>query len=263
MSKARILYLEDEADIAEWIVFQLNQGQHRYDVTVVSDRPAFERILTQQSFDLFLIDYVVPDLDGLTSINMIRLVDPHAPVVMISGYVDEETLVNALRHGANDYVVKHNLQRLVPAIERALQESTPGHDFKDAVQSLHDNQFRLATLAERIPGGIYEFVQKPDGGYALPFVSNHFQKMMDIDAESVMHDASPVFSRVLAEDIPGLMSSISDSAKNLSQWSYEFRFTRSAGEILYFRGKSLPTSCPDGSIHWAGILEDITESRRA
>ena len=76
--------------------------------------------LEQGGFDLILADYPLPAFDGLSALAMARSRRPEVPFLFVSGFIGEEAALDSLQHGATDYVFKHNLARLAPALRRAL-----------------------------------------------------------------------------------------------------------------------------------------------
>ncbi len=71
-----------------------------------------------------LSDYAMPQFDALRALRLLREQSAHLPFIVISGSIGEETAVAAMRAGASDYLMKSNLTRLVPAIERELREAS-------------------------------------------------------------------------------------------------------------------------------------------
>ena len=73
--------------------------------------------------DLVLADYNLPQFDGLAALRLAHAVRPGLPVIVISGAMGEQAAVDVLKEGATDYVLKDHLDRLTPAIRRALREA--------------------------------------------------------------------------------------------------------------------------------------------
>jgi two-component system cell cycle sensor histidine kinase/response regulator CckA len=134
----RVLHLEDSPRDAEVVRHQLESGSVSCDILVVNSKDRFEAALTQESFDLILSDYAVPGYDGVAALKHALLVQPGVPVIIISGTVGEEEGVRCLHLGATDYLLKDRLDRLVPAVERAIQEVEVRRTRKAAEAALVD-----------------------------------------------------------------------------------------------------------------------------
>jgi CheY-like chemotaxis protein len=116
-----ILHLEDSTLDAELIAQRLQRAGFAVEVTHAADHAAFVTHLTSnRPFDVILSDYQLPDIEGREALRLARNFRPDVPFVFVSGALGEELAVDTLKLGATDYVLKHRLERLVPAIERAV-----------------------------------------------------------------------------------------------------------------------------------------------
>ena len=118
-----ILYLEDNPRDAELVRNELSRTGLTYEFQVANCRAEYEAALAATQFDLILSDFSLPDYDGLTALALARTNQPDVPFILISGTLAEEQGVDCLLSGATDYVLKHRLSRLVPAVLRALTEA--------------------------------------------------------------------------------------------------------------------------------------------
>ena len=83
--------------------------------------PAMADALESGEWDVVLCDYVMPAFDPGSALKLARRRDPDIPFIVTSGSIDEETVVEMMHAGADDYVMKGNLLRLAPAIKRAIR----------------------------------------------------------------------------------------------------------------------------------------------
>jgi DNA-binding NtrC family response regulator len=158
-----VLIVEDSEDDALLLVRDLRHGG--YDV-------AFERVETVETmidaldrriWDLVISDYTMPHLRGADALKLVRERDPDIPFIFLSGTIGEETAVTAMKHGANDYVFKSNIKRLLPAIERELREAQMRREHRKADKALWESEERYRTLAEAAQDTI--FILNRDGYY--------------------------------------------------------------------------------------------------
>ncbi len=104
---ARILLVEDDPDTARLITGALRSGAEQFEVAAASSVRAALEQLAAQPVDCVLLDYRLPDADGLEGLRHIRQAYPDVPVIVVTGAGSEEVAVEALKLGASDYLVKH------------------------------------------------------------------------------------------------------------------------------------------------------------
>ena len=121
-SPLRILHLEDNPNDAEIIRSMLETSGICCEITLVHERKSFLAELEFGCVDLVLSDFALPAFDGLSAVKIVRAKWPDIPVILVSGTLGEERAIDALKSGATDYVLKERLNRLVPAVCRAMQE---------------------------------------------------------------------------------------------------------------------------------------------
>ncbi len=119
----RILIIEDSEDDALLLVRGLRQGGYDPTFERVDTPAAMRAALANQTWDIISSDYVMPQFSGISALELLQETGRDIPFLIISGKMGEETAVDLMKRGANDYIMKDNLARLTPAIERELQEA--------------------------------------------------------------------------------------------------------------------------------------------
>ena len=105
MSQIRVGILEDDKD--QSALLQLWLSDAGYDVAACADGPAFIRTAQSRGFDLMILDWMVPGMDGLEVLEWVRLnIQERVPVVFLTARGEEKQIVKALDAGADDYVTK-------------------------------------------------------------------------------------------------------------------------------------------------------------
>jgi two-component system, cell cycle sensor histidine kinase and response regulator CckA len=122
-SLIRVLHLEDSPRDAEVVQHKLESGGLGCEIVLVDSKEGFESALARDVYDVILCDHNLPGYDGRSAIKLARERLPLVPVISLSGTLGEEEAVECLKQGATDYVLKQRLERLVPAVKRALQEA--------------------------------------------------------------------------------------------------------------------------------------------
>jgi two-component system, cell cycle sensor histidine kinase and response regulator CckA len=148
----RVLMIEDSEDDAALLLRELRRGS--YDV--VSERvdlpEALKSALDTKPWDLVISDFSMPHFSGTDALRLLRATGSEVPFIFVSGTMGEETAVAALQNGAQDFLVKTNLKRLVPAVQRALREAEERRQRKLMEQQVQ--QLRKFEAIGKLAGGI-------------------------------------------------------------------------------------------------------------
>jgi CheY-like chemotaxis protein len=139
-----ILNLEDDPPDTELIQANLAGAGIDCEFQRVQDRAAFVAALEEGDFDLILADHSLPGFDGLSALNVARELEPQVPFVFVSGTLGEDAAIESLKSGATDYVLKHRLERLAPAVRRAVREA----DERVKRERAEEERARLAAIVE-------------------------------------------------------------------------------------------------------------------
>jgi signal transduction histidine kinase/FixJ family two-component response regulator len=144
----RVLIVEDSAADAELVVLELRRAGFTPEVTRVDTREALANALDRGPWDVLIADHLLPGWSGLGALALMRERDIDVPFIIVSGTIGEETAVDAMKAGAHDYVLKENLRRLGPAVDRELREAQVRRERRQAVAALHELASRSAFLAQ-------------------------------------------------------------------------------------------------------------------
>jgi signal transduction histidine kinase len=151
--RLRILHVEDSEDDHALTVLQLSRAGLRADFRRVDDLQAFEAALAEP-WDAILSDYNLPGFTGLDVLARFRETGLVLPFILVSGEIGEDMAVEAMRSGASDYLLKQNLARLAPALERAIEASESRRARLKADQELAASRQRLSELAQHLQTSI-------------------------------------------------------------------------------------------------------------
>ena len=177
LTKMRFLLLEDSAADVELISEKLTNSDLDYDLVVVETKAAFESLLESQKIDLVLADYSLPTFDGLSAIEIIQDKYPDIPCILVSGVLGEERAIDALKSGATDYVLKRRLERLVPAVTRALREQKERQALKIATARLEQSERRFRTSVETMVDPLFVlFGDREENSWIQDFKVCHLNK---------------------------------------------------------------------------------------
>jgi PAS domain S-box-containing protein len=119
----RALLVEDSEDDAMLLLQALRRGGYETDWKRVETEPDLRAALQERNWDVVFCDYALPLFDAPNAIRVLRDTGSDVPAIIVSGTVGEDVAVESLRLGANDYLLKDNLTRLVPAVQRELRDA--------------------------------------------------------------------------------------------------------------------------------------------
>lgn len=119
----RVLIVEDSEADAILLSRELRDSGYEISFERVASSTSMSAALQKQHWDLVISDYTIPGFSGVDALKLLRAKSSEIPFIFVSGTIGEERAVAALKLGAQDYVMKDNLGRLVPTIRRELQEA--------------------------------------------------------------------------------------------------------------------------------------------
>ncbi len=155
MGKAlRVLIAEDSENDALLLVRELTRAGYDPSYERVQSAPAMHAALDRQAWDLVIGDYSMPQFSGTAALKLLREREPDVPFIFVSGTIGEDVAVEAMRAGAQDYLNKGNLRRLVPAIERELRDVEGRRERRRAEEELRRSEHRFETVFRSCPVGI-------------------------------------------------------------------------------------------------------------
>lgn len=149
----KVLFIEDQAEDCEMLIGELQKADYELIWKRVDTRVELTETLEKDTWELILSDYAMPDFSGLVALKLFQKMELDIPFIFVSGIMGESTAVKAMKMGANDYVMKGNLKRLVPAIERELRDAGIRRKEKHEELALRESNRKWRELFENIRDG--------------------------------------------------------------------------------------------------------------
>jgi PAS domain S-box-containing protein len=146
----RILLLEDDPNDAELIAIELLQGDVPHVSKCVCYKQAFLTALAEFRPDLILSDHKLPDFTGIDALVLAREHYPDLPFILVTGALGEELVVDTIKRGATDYILKHRLRELVPAVLRAVREAEQRRQRRQAEELIQVRNQQLTIQNEQL-----------------------------------------------------------------------------------------------------------------
>lgn len=170
----RVLVVEDSEFDAKMLVRLLDRGGYATTYERVQTADDMARALTEKEWNLVLSDYNLPGFNATLALQLLQATKLDLPFIIVSGGIGEDIAVAAMKSGANDYLMKGNLARLVPAVERELRDAAVRKARRDAENELRESEQRYRLLWETATDAILLMDTKSDILFANPAVQAIF-----------------------------------------------------------------------------------------
>jgi two-component system sensor histidine kinase UhpB len=257
----RLLLVEDSADDALLLARRFERGGYRVECRQVADSPGLSAALADGPWDLVLSDHQLPCFDALAALAVVREASDDLPFIIVSGHIDEDLAVTAMRAGANDYVSKDHLERLVPACERELREACNRRERALALVAERESEARLQALAANTPGVIFSLQRRPSGDLCFLYAGGATQLLLGLSPEELLADGQRYLAMIVAEDQPGFREALEASLAE-GKLNWEGRILSPEGDIKWINLRSSVRSQAGGQPVWEGLMWNITQSKQ-
>ena len=254
------LIVEDSENDALLLELELQRAGYQPACQRVETRAAMNAALERQAWDLVIADYVLPHFNGLEALALVRQKGLDLPFIIVSGHITDDTAVAAMKAGAHDYVMKHNLSRLGPAVERELREAAMRRQQRRSEERLKlEHSFREA-IENSVPAGITTV----DLAGRQTHVNPAFCAMVGW-SEAELVGARPPFVYWPPEQVEAITAALGKVVTGPAPApALELRFRRRHGEPLEVLLQVTPLKDSLGQLTgWVSAVSDITERKRA
>ena len=170
----RVLVVEDSEFDAQMITSLIRKSGYDVVSERVETAEAMEKALREKRWDIILSDYNLPSFSAPEALKVLQSSKLDLPFIIISGGIGEATAVAAMKAGAHDYLMKGNLNRLAPAIERELREAANRRERSEAREKLQESELRYRLLWESSPDAVLLMDAESRIHFANPAVEQLF-----------------------------------------------------------------------------------------
>jgi PAS domain S-box-containing protein len=146
MKEIQLLLIEDNEADAGLLLRELTKSGYTPQLKRIETPDALTLCLQSRTWDIIISDYNLPQFNGMEALAQVKETGLDVPFIIVSGLIGEETATGVMRLGADDYLMKDNLSRLAPAVERALREAENRRQRRLAEQQNREAKAQLEAL---------------------------------------------------------------------------------------------------------------------
>jgi PAS domain S-box-containing protein len=256
----KVLIVEDSEQDALLLSLELERAGYEVSYERVETPEAMREALQRDNWQVVVADYVMPHFNGLAALALVKELGLDLPFIIVSGHITDDTAVAAMKAGAHDYVMKENLARLGPAVQRELREAEVRRERRKTEDRLKvESAFREA-VENSVPAGISAVDLEGRQTYVNPALC----RMLGWSEKELLK-AQPPYVYWPPEEIDNITHALSDVISGTApSGGLELRFRRRNQERLDVLLLVTPLRDNFGNVSgWVSSVSDITERKRA
>lgn len=254
-----ILHLEDNPADRELTQRALRAAGFSCLMTYAVSREDFEQYVQNQQFDLIISDYTLPGYSGGAALKFAHEKVPDCPFVFLSGTIGEERAVESLRLGAADFVLKDRMNRLVPTLQRVIDDSDRRAQCAAAEHKLRVSEERFRRMADTIPDVFW--IADP-ARERLEYVSPAFERIFGLPTDRLHSDPSIWAEVILPEDRVRFFEPWKPLPSGAER-TMSYRIQRPDGKVRWMEERRFTSPSEDAhSDRIIGITSDVTERKQ-
>ena len=228
----------------------------------VNDRSAMARALAEESWDVVIASYDTAAFNAFAALELVQESGKPLPFIIISDDLGEDHAIEAIRVGADDYVLRSNLSRLAPAIARALREAAHRRNAHEAREQLAEHQMVMSGLVSNFPGVVFQLVGDMSGAYEFSHVSDGSIELLELPPDRLESDARAFFDLLEPGDAKTLAAHMKRSRDTMAAVNWEGRLQAPvSGMLKWVNIRLRPRRMREGKIAWQGFMANITRSK--
>ncbi|MEQ9105895.1 MAG: response regulator [Limnobacter sp.] len=260
----KILVVEDNDSDFELMCYRLKQGGLKYTATRVDRIDELRRCLEHEEWQVVISDHNLPGFGSEEALKIVRDSGLNIPFIIVSGSIGEHVAVEAMRAGADDYLMKDKMARLVPAIERSLRAANERRSLATAEQAQRESERRFAAIAENIPGIIFQMQSGPSMPRpTVPFVSEGVVRLFGVPPRLFLENPHYFFEQFEPTDAAALFEILMEPPRPGVAVTWEGRL-KNYGKRLDRWVLMNAVGKPRGNLFvWDGVLLDISDRKEA
>ena len=256
-----VLVVEDSDDDFRLLLRELGRGGFSPSALRVDTPDSLREALSSRRWDIVFSDYRMPGFTGTEALSIVRENDPVLPFIFVSGTIGEEIAVQAMKQGAQDYVMKDNLRRLIPAVERELRDAEAERGRRRAEEERRKFETRFQNILTMAADAIISV----DRNRRIQIFNQGAKSIFGYSEEEA---AGLTLDALIPEDFRTLHASHLASLEDEPDFSRRMSnrmdvFGRRRDGSLFPAEASISKLTEDGEVTYTVILRDVTDRKRA
>ncbi len=256
MKRINLIIIEDSVDDTMLILNELKKGGYEPFHVRIETEQALDETIKENKWDLVISDHALPCFSVPEALYTVNKSGKELPFIIVSSVIGEDVAVAAMKAGADDYIMKSDLGRLVPVVERVLNDIKMRAERKKVKEDLRESEARFRRLAENAQDIIYRIALVPERRFE--YVSPSSTNLLGYTPEE--HYANPDlgFEMVHMEDHM-LLQAVASGEIDISK-PLIMRWIRKDKRIIWIEQRNVPIYDDSGRlVAIEGIARDISE----
>jgi PAS domain S-box-containing protein len=179
MTPLRVLIIEDSQEDADLLLYELRRGGYDPIFERAWSKPAVEAALDRSEWQIILSDHFMPAFDAMMALSLVKMRGLDIPFIIVSGTIDPQVAVDAMKAGTHDYHMKDNLKRLNVSIDRELREAQNRKKAREAQLALKTSEEKFRSLVEELP----HLIWTTDREGKMEYVNTRWLQYTGMDTE--------------------------------------------------------------------------------
>ena len=254
MLPLRVLIVEDSEDDAALVLREL---AYSYAVSArrIETVQALRQALQTATWDVVISDFALPQMSAMDVLRILAESHVDLPCLIVSGTIEEEAAVEAMKAGALDFVTKDRLARLRPAVSREIREATDRARGRAARTALDEAKDRMRFALEAAGVGTWEFDVSSD----KVTWSDVLERLHGLPVGGFTGTFDAFIDAIHPDDRQGVRDRIAGSMRDHTESRVEYRVTWPDGSLHWISGVGQPFYDDTGRpVRAAGVGMDIT-----
>ncbi|MGA8259928.1 MAG: PAS domain S-box protein [Arenicellales bacterium] len=249
----RILFVEDSGEDTAILLQELRDGGFEPQFERVDTAEAMRRAFSASVWDAVICDYAIPHFAIPEALKVLQESEHDLPFIVVAGRAEEESAIELMKAGAHDFVMKDNLERLVPALSREMTAAELRRQHTLAQALLGESELRFRILEAASPVGIFH----TDAAGRCLYVNERWAQMAGMAPAAALEKGWE--AAVHPDDREQVTAERDRCLAQNQPFSMEFRLRRPDGAVVWVLGRIEGQAGDAGQVvTWIGTVTDVT-----